>query len=98
MVSWQHSTLTLTELSHRAALPVATVTEIVELGIIEPLHREPDWSFDERVVVVLTRATRLHQDLGIDWNGVALALELLEEVKSLRTENAMLRQRLARFL
>lgn len=98
MVTWRHSTLTLTELSFRAALPVATVTEMVELGIIEPVRREPDWHFDEQVVMVLTRASRLHRDLGIDWNGVALALELLNEVENLRAENASLRQQLARFL
>ncbi len=35
------SRLTLTELSRRVALPVATVTEIVELGIIEPDSHDP---------------------------------------------------------
>ncbi|ASK33977.1 chaperone modulator CbpM [Alloalcanivorax mobilis] len=97
MSSWQNGTLTLSELCHRVALPRTTVVEIVEVGIIEPVRHGNDWHFDEQVVLLVTRACRLHQDLGIDWNGVALALELLEEVASLRQENQRLRQRLQRF-
>ncbi|HCE40907.1 chaperone modulator CbpM [Alloalcanivorax profundimaris] len=92
------SRLTLTELSRRVALPVATVTEIVELGIIEPDSHDPHWLFDETVTVIVTRAARLHRDLAMDWSGVALALELSEENRRLRRENAALRRRLERFL
>lgn len=92
------SRLTLSELSRRVALPLATVTEIVELGIIEPDARQPHWLFDETVTVIVTRAARLHRDLGIDWSGVALALELLEDNRRLRRENTALRRRLARLL
>jgi len=91
-------TLTLTELSHRVALPVTTVTEIVKLGIVEPEVVDDDWHFDEQVITVVSRAVRLHRDLDIDWCGVALALELLDEVEALRLENEHLRQRLARFI
>ena len=90
--------LTLTELSRRVALPVATVTEIVELGIIEPQARDPHWLFDETVTVIVTRAARLHRALAMDWSGVALALELIEDNQRLRRENAALRRRLARLL
>ncbi len=90
--------LTLTELSRRVALPVATVTEIVELGIIEPQARDPHWLFDETVTVIVTRAARLHRDLAMDWSGVALALDLIEDNQRLRRENAALRRRLARLL
>ncbi|RZI70989.1 MAG: chaperone modulatory protein CbpM, partial [Rubrivivax sp.] len=47
--------------------------------------------------VTLKRAVKLHQELELEWEGVALALELLEEVQHLRSENTMLRQRLGRF-
>ncbi|EJT84701.1 hypothetical protein PPS11_18714 [Pseudomonas putida S11] len=42
------------------------------------------------------RAAKLHQELELEWEGVALALELLQEVQQLRSENSMLRQRLGR--
>ena len=91
-------TLTLTELAHQVSLPETTLTEIVELGIIEPYRVDHDWRFDEKVILVLSRASRLHRDLGIDWEGVALALELLDEIDTLREENRRLRRRLTRFV
>jgi len=36
--------------------------------------------------------------LELEWEGVALALNLLDELEHLRAENRMLRQRLGRFL
>lgn len=44
------------------------------------------------------RAVKLHQELELEWEGVALALELLQEVQQLRSENNMLKQRLGRFI
>jgi len=76
----------------------AFVIEIVEHGIVEPQGRTPDdWLFDEQAPAIARRAAKLHRDLALEWEGVALALELLEEVQQLRSENAMLRQRLGRF-
>lgn len=80
-------------------LPAAFVIEIVEHGIVEPQGRTPeDWLFDDHAPGIARRAAKLHHDLDLEWEGVALALELLEEVHDLRAENAMLRQRLGRFL
>jgi len=74
------------------------VIEIVEHGIVQPSGRTPeDWLFDDRAPVTLKRAVKLHEELELEWEGVALALELLEEVQHLRSENSMLRQRLGRF-
>ncbi|WP_277961592.1 chaperone modulator CbpM [Pseudomonas sp. RIT-To-2] len=76
----------------------AYVIEIVEHGIVEPQGRTADeWLFDDRAPGIARRAAKLHHDLELEWEGVALALELLEEVQQLRGENAMLRQRLGRF-
>ena len=40
---------------------------------------------------------RLQAELQIDWAGVALALQLLDDLQQLRGENSHLRQRLNRF-
>lgn len=93
------NTLTLTEVCHRVSLPEHAVVEIVEVGIVTPVAGSArTWRFDDQTVVVLSRAARLHEDLGLDWHGVALALELLEEIDTLRRENEQLRHRLSRFL
>jgi chaperone modulatory protein CbpM len=93
------NTLTLTEVCHRVSLPEHAVVEIVEVGIVTPVAGSArTWRFDDQTLVVLSRAARLHEDLGLDWHGVALALELLEEIDTLRRENEQLRHRLGRFL
>ena len=108
------NTLTLTEVCRRVSLPEHAVIEIVEVGIVRPVAGTPvagtpaagapaagsarAWRFDDQTLVVLSRAARLHEDLDLDWHGVALALDLLEELDTLRRENEQLRQRLSRFL
>ena len=73
--------------------------EIIEEGIIEPGGERPeDWQFDTHMLTVVKKATRLHYDLDIDWTGIALVLDLLDRMQSLRMENETLRQRLGRFL
>mgnify|MGYP000663432915 FL=1 len=87
------------ELCEVVDLPAAFVIEIVEHGILEPQGRQPDeWLFDSAALSIARRAVKLHHELQMEWDGVALALDLLEELEQVRAENRMLRQRLGRFL
>lgn len=80
-------------------LSAAYVIEIVEHGILEPQGKVPkDWLFTDYELVLAKRAAKLRHDLELEWEGVALALDLLEEVKQLRAENQMLKQRLGRLV
>jgi len=80
-------------------VPVAYVIEIVEHGIVEPHgHKPDDWLFDTYSLSIAKRAAKLHHDLAMEWDGVALALNLLDELEQVRAENRMLKQRLGRFL
>lgn len=80
-------------------MPAAFVIEIVEHGILEPQGRQPDeWLFDSAALSIAKRAVKLHHELQLEWDGVALAINLLEELERVRAENRMLRQRLGRFL
>ncbi|MEX6677095.1 chaperone modulator CbpM [Pseudomonas sp. W2Oct36] len=80
-------------------LPAAFVIEIVEHGILEPQGRQPDeWLFDSAALSIGRRAVKLHRELQLEWDGVALALDLLQELEHVRAENRMLRQRLGRFV
>ncbi|WP_341960264.1 chaperone modulator CbpM [Pseudomonas sp. RC10] len=80
-------------------MPAAYVIEIVEHGIVEPQgHRPDDWLFDTYSLSIAKRAAKLHHDLEMEWDGVALALNLLDELEQVRAENRMLKQRLGRFL
>ncbi len=75
------------------------VIEIVEHGILEPQGTKPqDWRFNDLELALAKRAAKLRHDLELEWEGVALALDLLEEVQQLRAENSMLKQRLGRLV
>ncbi|MGB1220702.1 MAG: chaperone modulator CbpM [Alcanivoracaceae bacterium] len=97
MASQMDVTVCTAELCQRVAITEQELVEIVSHGIVRPQDVQADeWQFDEVLVVEVARAVRLRRDLEIDWGGVALALELLEEVHGLREENAALRRRLER--
>lgn len=91
--------LDMAEFCEATELSDVYVIEIVEHGILEPQGQKPDdWLFDAHALAVAKRALKLQHDLDLEWQGVAVALDLLGEVELLRAENRMLKQRLGRFL
>ncbi|MFG6204590.1 chaperone modulator CbpM [Pseudomonas retamae] len=91
--------LDMAEFCEAADLTDVYVIEIVEHGILEPQGGQPrEWRFTDYELALAKRAAKLRRDLELEWEGVALALDLLEEVRELRAENRMLRQRLGRLL
>ena len=90
--------LNIQEFCQCAELPREILLEIIEHGIVQPSGPSPDqWLFDTHALVVTKRALRLQRDLLIEWAGIALALQLMDELEQLRTENSQLRRRLSRF-
>ena len=87
------------ELCDITELSSSIIIEAIEHGIIEPAGAGPkNWTFDTQMVIVAKKASRLHQDLGIDWSGIGLAIHLLDELEQLRIENELLKSRLNRFV
>lgn len=83
--------LTLDELCRLCGLDGSRVVELVDEGIVEPLGSEQNnWRFRGVSVRRVRCAVRLERDLGVNFAGAALALDLLEELDRLRA-------RLARF-
>lgn len=88
--------LTLTEVSLCVHLSVETVITIVDHGIVQPRGHQPqEWLFEPDMLGTLRRANRLQRDLELDWEAIALALELIGEVQILREDNRRLRRQLA---
>jgi len=94
--------LSLTEISDACSSRTEWVVELVEEGILEPAGTQRDaWRFPGNS---LTRAhiamrlqqdllaMRLQQDLHINLAGVALALDLLDEIDMLKTRQANIEQ------
>ena len=68
------------------------VAELVAQGAVEARGHSPaQWHFDEEALGRLLRARRLERDLGLNPAGIALALELTEEVRRLRQHLRVLR-------
>lgn len=80
------SSLSLRELCRIFDLRADEVVELVEFGVIEPTRgRYPsDWRFGTVALLRLRRALRLQHDFHMGHAGVAMALDLIDEVQSLR--------------
>ena len=77
--------LSLTEICEACSASPEWIIELVEEGVLEPIGGEQaDWKFHGPSLQKAHAAIRLHRDLDINLAGVALALDLLEEIESLR--------------
>jgi chaperone modulatory protein CbpM len=75
------------------------VIELVEQGVIQAEGRSPgQWIFTFRAAIRLKRAYRLQRDLDLNLPGVALTVDLLEEIDLLRQQVDELTNRLRIFL
>jgi len=83
--------LSLIELSRACSSSTEPVIELVAEGVLEPAGQDQtQWRFSGPSLLTARTALRLQQDLNINLAGVALALDLLEEIETLR-------ERLCRF-
>ncbi|MDH3694940.1 MAG: chaperone modulator CbpM [Gammaproteobacteria bacterium] len=87
---------TLREFCELCGVQTEYVVEMVETGVLTPVGQgEKHWRFSGYTVSRLYRAQRLQRDLEINLPGVALSLELLDDLEEVRAEVRVLRQRLA---
>ncbi len=83
----EETRLSLRELCDACAVHVEFITELVDEGVIEPTGIDKShWCFSGISLRRIRTAKRLQQDLGVNLAGVALALELIEELQQLRTQ------------
>lgn len=77
--------ISLAQLCEACELSEEEVVKLVDEGIIDPLgHKPAVWRF-QAVSLRRVRITRnLKQELGVNTQGAALALDLLEELAQLR--------------
>ena len=81
----EQTQLTLADLCRACAVHAERIIELVDIGLLEPRGREPArWRFSGASLQRARRALRLQRDIGVDLAGAALALELLDEIESLR--------------
>lgn len=81
----EQSTFTLDELAHACSVHVEWVVELVQEGVLEARGEHPErWEFPGPMLARARTALRLQRDLELNLAGVAVVLDLLEELEALR--------------
>lgn len=77
--------LSLEELSRLCDARSTLITELVEEGVLEPVEiHASQWVFSGTSIRRVRMAARLQRDLHVNTPGIALALDLMEELEHLR--------------
>lgn len=83
----EYAVLSVDELSRLCSVDRTYIVELVEEGVLNVLEvGAQEWRFPGAALRRARTALRLQRDLEINLAGVALALELLEELDRLRRE------------
>ena len=79
--------LTVKDLSRMCAVDERHIVEFVEEGVLSVVEIDTtEWHFTGAALRRARLALRLERDLELNLAGVALALELMEELETLRRE------------
>ncbi len=90
--SMESDEVTLDYLSARAGVHPAVVERFVECGLLKPIAASGTlFLFDSSKIRRLRSIQRLRNDLGINLQGIAVVLDLIERLQVLERENASLR-------
>jgi chaperone modulatory protein CbpM len=96
-----NATFTLREVCERGDCHAEFVIKLVNYGVIAPVDDSLEarqWQFDLQALARLRKAQRLQRDLKINLPGLAMSLELLDEVQEMRREVDRLHRQLRGFL
>ena len=79
------SRYTLTEVAYRAGLHPELIDRFIRLGLIEFSDRTGDGEllFDSEVIPLIRRILRLRNELGVNYAGVGVILELMSRLDAL---------------
>lgn len=77
--------ISLAELCHACAVHAERIIDLVEQGVLEPVGVDSvHWIFSGESLIRARTAIRLEDELQVNAAGVALALELMQEIENLR--------------
>ena len=82
------------DVARLARLHPEMVDKLIDWGLIDPVEREPQLLFPETAVPRIWRIMRLRRDLGINWAGIGVVLDLLDRMEEMEREIARLRRQL----
>ncbi len=83
----QDQALSFEEFCHALDTENAVIIEMIEFSLLEPQGNSPEtWSFDSICVTRAKRALHFQQDLEVNMAGIALALDLLDQIDALHNQ------------
>lgn len=90
----EENDLSLSELCRACGMHAEWIVALVEEGVLEPRGRGmAHWRFAGASLRRVQMVRRLQDDLHVNLSGAALALDLLEEIRSLRARLMALERR-----
>lgn len=92
----QRSLLPVGEVARLADIPPDLVARLMDWGLIDPVETTPEPFFSVSVVLRIRRIVRIHQDLGVNWAGLGVVMDLLTKIDDLEHEVARLQAELSR--
>jgi chaperone modulatory protein CbpM len=78
--------LSLKDLSRMCSVDERHIVEFVEEGVLNVVEVRREWHFTGDALRRARLAVRLERDLELNMAGVALAVELIEEIEQLRRQ------------
>lgn len=91
----EETQLSLNDLSTACSSSAEWIIELVEEGVLDPVEskihlQQTQWRFSISSLQRARTALRLQRDLGINTAGIALALDLLDEIEKLESRLSQL--------
>lgn len=85
--------ISLNELAGLTGVNRDLIRHLVKLGLLTPVAETSDMEmlFRYNTILLLKKIIRLKTQLGLNYNGVGLAIELLDRINRLETELKQLR-------
>jgi len=79
--------VSLDELCRSCGVQSTWIVELIDEGILEPEGVDPStWRFSAISITRTRIAWRLHQDLGVNRPGIAVALDLLDQRRDMHVQ------------
>ena len=82
----EETELSLNDLCKACSCSAEWIIELVNEGVLEPVnYQQTRWSFTGDSLQIAQTAMRLQRDLGVNLAGIALTLELMQQIDKLES-------------
>jgi DNA-binding transcriptional MerR regulator len=88
----------MTEIAELCRVHPHIIHRFVHLGLIEPAGRDEnsrEWIFEQDVISLVRKIIRLRNELGINYAGIGVVLDLLSRIDRLEAQIRMMQEPLS---